>query len=148
MTSYPHVALIVETSKQYDRGLFRGIGRYVKGHGPWSIYIEGAAHATRPRGGSATGRGTGSSLGSRTPRWPSVLSTGVPIVELRAAVDLELPTVYCDDDAIGDLAVRHFMERGFRHFAFCGRSGMGGASSASTPTAAGSRSSVMSAMTT
>ena len=40
MASYPHVALIVATAKQYDRGLLRGIGRYIKGHGPWSVYIE------------------------------------------------------------------------------------------------------------
>ncbi len=40
MADYPHVALIVATSKQYDRGLLRGIGRYIKGHGPWSVYIE------------------------------------------------------------------------------------------------------------
>ena len=53
-----------------------------------------------------------------------LLATGVPIVELRAVVELDLPTVYCDDSVIGDLAVRHFKERGFRNFAFCGRSGM------------------------
>ena len=54
----------------------------------------------------------------------ALLATGVPIVELRRqVVELDLPTVYCDDAAIGDLAVRHFQERGFRHFAFCGRPG-------------------------
>ena len=53
-----------------------------------------------------------------------LMATGVPIVELRAVVDLNLPTVYCDDAAIGDLAIRHFRERGFSQFAFCGRTGM------------------------
>jgi len=125
MSSYPHVALIVETSKQYDRGLLRGVGRYVKGHGPWSIYIEerGARDATPTwirdwKGNGIIARIKDAAMAE------ALLATGVPIVELRAVVDLDLPTVYCDDVAIGDLAVRHFKERGFRHFAFCGRSGM------------------------
>lgn len=50
---------------------------------------------------------------------------GVPVVELRTEVDHTLPTVYCDDEAVAELAVSHFMERGFRQFAFCGRSGVG-----------------------
>jgi LacI family transcriptional regulator len=125
MSSYPHVALIVETSKQYDRGLLRGVGRYVKGHGPWSIYIEerGARDATPTwirdwKGNGIIARIKDAAMAD------ALLATGVPIVELRAVVDLDLPTVYCDDAAIGDLAVRHFKERGFRHFAYCGRSGM------------------------
>ena len=125
MTSYPHVALIVETSKQYDRGLLRGIGRYVKGHGPWSIYIEerGARDATPVWIRHWKGNGIIARI-KDTAMADALLATGVPIVELRAVVDLDLPTVYCDDSAIGDVAVRHFKERGFRHFAFCGRSGM------------------------
>jgi LacI family transcriptional regulator len=119
------VALIVETSKQYDRGLLCGVGRYVKGHGPWSIYIEerGARDATPTwirdwKGNGIIARIKDSAMAE------VLLATGVPIVELRAVVDLDLPTVYCDDAAIGDLAVRHFKERGFRHFAYCGRTGM------------------------
>jgi len=103
----------------------RGVGRYVKGHGPWSIYIEerGARDATPTwirdwKGNGIIARIKDAAMAE------ALLATGVPIVELRAVVDLDLPTVYCDDAAIGDLAVRHFKERGFRHFAFCGRSGM------------------------
>jgi LacI family transcriptional regulator len=125
MTSYPHVALIVETSKQYDRGLLRGIGRYVKGHGPWSIYIEerGTQDATPAWIRKWKGDGIIARISDQEMA-DVLLATGVPIVELRAVVDLDLPTVYCDDTAIGNLAVHHFKERGFRHFAYCGRSGM------------------------
>jgi LacI family transcriptional regulator len=125
MTSYPHVALIVETSKQYDRGLLRGIGRYVKGHGPWSIYIEerGTHDATPAWIRNWKGNGIIARISDQEMA-DVLLATSVPIVELRAVVDLDLPTVYCDDTAIGDLAVRHFKERGFRHFGYCGRWGM------------------------
>lgn len=34
-----------------------------------------------------------------------------------------LPTVTSDDRRIGEMAFRHFAQRGFRHFAYCGSSG-------------------------
>lgn len=124
MADYPHVALIVATSKQYDRGLLRGIGRYLKGHGPWSIYIEerGADDPTPAWLRSWKGHGIIARIMDRAMA-DALLATGVPIVELRLEVDVDLPTVYCDDVAIGELAVHHFLERGFRRFAFCGRNG-------------------------
>ena len=38
--SRPHVALIIESSLEYGRGLLRGITRYLREHGPWSIFLE------------------------------------------------------------------------------------------------------------
>ena len=35
-----HVALLIETSRAYGRGLLRGIVRYQREHGPWSIYFQ------------------------------------------------------------------------------------------------------------
>jgi LacI family transcriptional regulator len=125
MASYPHVALIVETSKQYDRGLLRGIARYIKGHGPWSVYLEerGARDAIPHWLRTWKGNGIIARIASRAMA-ETLLAVGVPLVELRQQVtDLDLPTVYCDDAAVGQLAIRHFQERGFRKFAFCGRAG-------------------------
>ena len=123
MASYPHVALIVETAKQYDRGLLRGIGRYIKGHGPWSVYLEerGPKDPIPPwlqgwRGDGIIARSRDAAMAG------ALLATGAPVVELRReAVGVDLPAVHCDDDAIAALAVAHFRERGFRHFAYCGR---------------------------
>jgi transcription regulator XylR-like protein len=36
----PHVALFVETSLGYGRGVLRGIANYVASHQPWSIYVD------------------------------------------------------------------------------------------------------------
>lgn len=125
MPTFPHVALIVETAKQYDRGLLRGIGRYIKGHGPWSVYIEERG----PQDGipSWIGRWKGDGIIARirdVPMARALLATGAPVVELRRqVVGFDLPSVHCDDAAIGALAVDHFLERGFRDFAFCGRPG-------------------------
>src|SRR5690606_33197112 len=37
--SIPSVALLIETSNAYARGLLEGINRYLIEHGPWSIYL-------------------------------------------------------------------------------------------------------------
>jgi LacI family transcriptional regulator len=124
MTHYPHVALIVATSKQYDRGLLRGVGRYVKGHGPWSVYIEERGAGDDSPSWLKTWKGDGiiARIKDRAMA-DALLATGVPIVELRTEVEIGMPTVYCDDAAVAELALNHFMERGFRSFGFCGRSG-------------------------
>jgi LacI family transcriptional regulator len=42
-------------------------------------------------------------------------------VDLRGLfTDLGVPYIATDDEAVARLAVGHFLERGFRHFAFCG----------------------------
>jgi LacI family transcriptional regulator len=125
MATYPHVALIVETAKQYDRGLLRGIGRYVRGHGPWSVYLEERGPHDAIPSWLATWRGDGIIARIKdVPMAKALLATGAPVVELRRqVVEFDVPAVHCDDEAIGDLAVAHFQERGFRHFAFCGRAG-------------------------
>src|SRR5262245_28685884 len=125
MTPFPHVALIVETAKQYDRGLLRGVGRYIRGHGPWSIYIEERGPQDGVPSWLRRWRGDGIIARIRDVRMAeALLATGAPIVELRRqVVGFDLPAVHVDDDAISAQAFQHFQERGFRHYAFCGRSG-------------------------
>src|SRR5262245_61145864 len=33
----PHVAVLIETTRAYGRGLLEGVAEYVRAHGPWSI---------------------------------------------------------------------------------------------------------------
>jgi LacI family transcriptional regulator len=125
MASYPHVALIVETAKQYDRGLLGGVGRYIRGHGPWSVYVEERGPQDGVPAWLRGWRGDGIIARIKdVPMAEALLATGAPVVELRRqVVGHDLPAVHCDDAAIAELAVRHFRGRGFLHFAFCGRSG-------------------------
>ena len=39
MSIRPRVALLVESSRAYGRGLLHGIAEYIRLHGPWSIYL-------------------------------------------------------------------------------------------------------------
>ena len=122
----PHVALVIETSLASGRDILRGIARYVREYGPWSIYHE-------PR-----------SLEESVPRWlldwdgdgiiarlqntgiaDAIVSTGIPAVDVLGVVRRpELPLAHVDNEAIARLAADHLLERGFRRFAFCGVDGI------------------------
>lgn len=44
----PKVALLIETSNAYARGLMRGIVGYMREHRPWSIYLSEHMRGDRP----------------------------------------------------------------------------------------------------
>src|SRR5438046_1650386 len=83
--SMPHVALLVETSRSYGRGVLRGVREYLAEHRPWSVYLE-------PRGLDSAGppwlRGwAGDGILSRTatPGTAALIRAArVPVVELRS----------------------------------------------------------------
>ena len=67
----PRVALLIESSRSYGRGILRGIADYLKVYGPWSIF-----HEERSLGDVAPPHlidcaPMASWLGSRTRGWPS-----------------------------------------------------------------------------
>ena len=40
MHGLPNVLLLLETSLEYGRGILRGIVRYERLHGPWSLHVS------------------------------------------------------------------------------------------------------------
>jgi len=54
------VALLIETSSSYGRGLLRGISRYAGKHGPWSFFLEPGGQDEHPCevNNSTTARGS------------------------------------------------------------------------------------------
>ena len=61
----PHVAVCVDTSRSYGRGLLRGIADYVETIGRWSLYIDPQSAGTYARGWLRDWRGDGSWSRSR-----------------------------------------------------------------------------------
>jgi LacI family transcriptional regulator len=122
MTRRPRVALIVETSSVYGRRILCGIRRYVRAHRPWSIFLEQRAFTTKPPGWLNAWDGDGIiSRTSTTEMIKAAARTRVPLVELTDRHgDFGLPRVWSDNTAVSQLAADHLLERGFRHFAFCG----------------------------
>jgi LacI family transcriptional regulator len=115
----PHVALLIETSRSYGRGVLRGVRRYVAGHGPWSLYLEPRALDSRGPAWLRTWRGDGvlTRTGSRAVG-DLVRAAGVPAVELRSSrLNPGVPFVGVDNHTLGQMVVEHLRERGFRRFA-------------------------------
>lgn len=120
MRQRPSVALLIETSNAYARGLLAGIMAYVRQHQPWSIYLPELGRGDVPprwRGDGIIARIETKAI-ART-----VARTGLPVVDVSAGRHIRsIPWVETDDLQIARLAVDHLLERGFRHLAFCGES--------------------------
>jgi LacI family transcriptional regulator len=116
------VALLIESSNAYARGLLQGIVHYVKEHQAWILHFQEQARGEDPPEWLQSWKGDGIIARIETPRIAqAVTKTGLPCIDLSAARLLpDLPWVETDDTEIAKLAVHHLMERGFRHFAFCG----------------------------
>lgn len=115
------VALLIESSRAYGRGLLHGIAKYVREHEGWAISFEEWSWTQRPESLSGW-RGDGVIARIETPEVAEVVcGLGVPVVDLRGSVPgLGIPLIDTDDCAVACLAAEHLQERGFRHYAFCG----------------------------
>ncbi len=116
----PSVLLFVETSREFGRGLLHGIARYSRLHGPWQVHRWPGA------------------LDSSLPEWKYLRIDGAIVRDVRAVEGLAhsgipvifaqhnresyapFPAIVTDSAAIGCMAAEHFLERGFRNFAYCG----------------------------
>jgi LacI family transcriptional regulator len=118
----PRVALLVESSRAYGRGLLHGIAEYIRLHGPWSVYMAERGLGDAPPSWLNGWEGDGVIARIENRRIAQAIAElGLPTVDLRGLLsDLGLPLIATDDVAVSGLAVEHFLERGFRSFAFCG----------------------------
>jgi LacI family transcriptional regulator len=116
------VALLIETSNAYGRGLLQGVVHYIREHQPWSFYLMEQGRGDDPPAWLENWRGDGIIARIETPKIASaVLKARVPTVDVSAArLVPKLPWVETDDAQIAQLAVEHLVERGFKHFGFCG----------------------------
>lgn len=116
------VALLIETSNGYARGLLKGIIAYTREHESWSIYLGEHARGDDPPAWLRRWRGDGVIARIENDRIAAaVVESALPAVDVSAARKVaSLPWVETDDRAIADAAARHLLERNFRHLAYCG----------------------------
>lgn len=122
MKAPPKVALLVETSNAYARGLLRGIVSYIREHRPWSLYLSEHNRGDKPPGWLARWNGNGIIARIENPVIAEALrQVTVPIVDVSAARLIpSLPWFETDDNAIVHLAAEHLLERGFKYLAYAG----------------------------
>ena len=121
--SPPKVALLVETSNAYARGMLGGVEEYISARGPWTVYLGEHGRGDRPPAWLERWNGDGILARVENENIARALeSMRLPVVNLSfAPLIAAAPTFTTDNDGIAELAAMHFLERGFRHFGYCGR---------------------------
>jgi len=122
----PHVAVFIETSLSSGRDMLRGVARYTREAGSWSVYHEPRGLEDDVPGWLRNWDGDGILARFQNKRIASaVMRTGVPVVDTLNVVSVPgVPVVHVDNRGIAELGVVHFLERGFRSFGFCSIRGM------------------------
>ncbi|MES2571740.1 MAG: xylose operon transcription regulator XylR, partial [Verrucomicrobiota bacterium] len=115
------VALLIETSNAYARGLLHGIDVYVREHEPWFFYLAEHSRGDRAPSWLPTWDGHGVIARVENKAIAQTLARmKIPVVDVSAAVLLPtLPFVETHDVEVARLAADHFFGRGFRKFAYC-----------------------------
>jgi LacI family transcriptional regulator len=118
----PHVAVLIETSRGYGRGLLEGVARFNREHGPWSMFFEPHGLNDPPPKWLSAWKGDGILARINDYRMARVVrATGLPVVDVRGRLTgLGLPFIGVNNREVARLAVDHLLGRGFRHFGFCG----------------------------
>lgn len=116
------VALLVQTTSEWHRQLLRGVADYAREHGPWDFHIEprGLLETMHlPRGWR--GDGVILRLVDRAQE-RALRRRGLPAVNVswQGTHSRAIPRVSSDESACARLAASHFVEKGFRSFAYVG----------------------------
>ncbi len=126
MSEHLRVALLIESSRGYGRTLLQGIAAYGRTHGHWAFFHEERElDAPLPKN-LKLWRPDGIIARLRNDRLlRQVREMRVPTVNLSSKHTTSgIPSLTPDNAALVGLAVDHFLERGFRHFAYCGLPGV------------------------
>jgi len=117
---FPRVAILVDTSTSWGRRIIHGVSSYVRKHGPWQLFVEARGmedHLRVPAGW----RGDGvivrvSSLAMSR----ELQALKVPVVNVSGIQlsRMNFPQVTTNLAEVANMALMHFLDRGFKHFAY------------------------------
>lgn len=120
------VALLIQSSLEYGRGVLRGIGSYLQAHGPWTVFHRVGLFPERlsPQLRRWRPHGIIGQFESRNVL-RQVERLGVPAIDLFARHSYGgIPRFSVDHPAVAQMAADHFFELGYRNFAYCGFQGV------------------------
>ena len=126
MKTGPRVALLIESSRTYGRGVLRGIARYTHVNGPWTIFSqERELHSGIPDW-IEKWRGDGIIARIESRRMArELLKLGMPVVDVLGNETYPgIPGFDTDAGAVARLAADFFIKAGFPEIAFCGYRGI------------------------
>ncbi|MBX3435649.1 MAG: DNA-binding transcriptional regulator [Pirellulales bacterium] len=126
MTPRKRVLLLIESSRAYGRGCLLGVAAYVRSHGRWSVlHIERGLAEGLPKY-LQSWRGDGVIARMESERIAEAIAElGVPTVDLRGSHrPLNGGVLDTDPRIVARVAAEHFLEIGFRTFAYIGYPGV------------------------
>ncbi len=151
MGDMPHVILLMYPYAGLDRGMLEGIVRYARAHGPWIFHLAGEEPDLPLPEVEAVSSLTREDARRRVHlpdlrRWDvagiigrlqnrqiarMALKSGVPVIGLELSDEqmkagqptADLSTIHTNSHAAGRLAAEDLLERGFKHFGYCGYEG-------------------------
>ena len=126
----PQIAVMMPPSIKVCRDMRQGILRYVRSHGPWSLHL-------------IDDRSNQQALSVSPELYSGLIGEPVTDAEVRMVASMRVPMVLvdpqvtdvkpayrrvlarsslirCDSAEVGRFAARHFLDLGFRHFAYVG----------------------------
>jgi len=118
----PNVLLVFLTRFEESTAMLRGIADHQRTHHPVAAFLDDQARATRDQHWIKTRKWQGVISRHTTPSLVAVCrEQGIPLVDLNDTAPFPgVPKIRPDNTMVGRLGAEHFLERGFRHFAFCG----------------------------
>ena len=115
------VALLIDFSRWYGRRILLGVSKFVREHHEWSVQSEEWRWADPVPDWIKKWNGDGIIAWLETPELAAMVQDlGVPAVDVRGSSGCGLPLIDTENQIVGQLAAEHLMQRGFRHYAFCG----------------------------
>jgi len=117
-----NVAVFIESSTQYGRGLLQGIARYAQ-LVDWRLHYEQGGLGREEPEWLQDWDGDGVVTRARRQKYSAMLGRrGIPVVgwsgDTEGVAVEDIPNL--DEEAVGELAATYFLGKGFRHFAFIG----------------------------
>ncbi len=116
----PTVALFIETSREFGRGLLYGIARYSRLHGPWKVHRRPAAlDSSLP---DWQGSRIDGAIVRDVKMFDNLMRAGFPVIFAQHHREscAPFPSITTDSVTIGRMGAEHFLDRGFQNFAYCG----------------------------
>jgi len=130
MSNALKVLLLIESSREFGRGLLTGIANYARFHSPWTVYTYPpffrGTQDTRRLLNRMRKSGIDGIVAREMDEIDDIINMGVPAI-FASTIEPQkglpkhaFPIITTDNRQISDVAADHLLDRGFTHFAYCG----------------------------
>ncbi len=121
------IVVMIPTSRGFGRSIIKGIARYARYHGRWSLYMDLPDYAPKRQPKKSLDWLNEIGIDGIIARIPcpyeldDLLQTKKPIILTNVINDIEtLPSIVPDCEMMAQMGVKYFINKGYKNLAFCG----------------------------